>query len=208
MTLVYDCLMQNTKIQTNLKKDGRRLRSITSQNIIVDALLVLLKKGILEPTAQQIADEAGISIRTVFRQIEDMETLLSKMNEKIKYSYKEMIDNTDPKGDLSERIKDLIILEARVFENNLQYIKSTLSLKFKYKVLQNNYQKVQKDLKIILYKWLPEVNNLDNSYQTLLNSINSTGYWVELRETQMLSAEEATKFKINIFKNILLKNNK
>ena len=75
--------MQNTKIQTNLKKDGRRLRSITSQNIIVDALLVLLKKGILEPTAQQIADEAGISIRTVFRQIEDMETLLSKMNEKI-----------------------------------------------------------------------------------------------------------------------------
>ena len=146
MTLVYDCLMQNTKIQTNLKKDGRRLRSITSQNIIVDALLVLLKKGILEPTAQQIADEAGISIRTVFRQIEDMETLLSKMNEKIKYSYKEMIDNTEPKGDLSERIKDLIILEARVFENNLQYIKSTLSLKFKYKVLQNNYQKVQKDL--------------------------------------------------------------
>lgn len=208
MTLVYDCLMQNTKIQTDLKKDGRRLRSITSQNIIVDALLVLLKKGILEPTAQQIADEAGISIRTVFRQIEDMETLLSKMNEKIKYSYKEMIDNTEPKGDLSERIKDLIILEARVFENNLQYIKSTLSLKFKYKVLQNNYQKVQKDLKIILYKWLPEVNNLDNSYQTLLNSINSTGYWVELRETQMLSAEEATKFKINIFKNILLKNNK
>ena len=208
MTLVYDCLMQNTKIQKNLKKDGRRLRSITSQNIIVDALLVLLKKGILEPTAQQIADEAGISIRTVFRQIEDMETLLSKMNEKIKYSYKEMIDNTEPKGDLSERIKDLIILEARVFENNLQYIKSTLSLKFKYKVLQNNYQKVQKDLKIILYKWLPEVNNLDNSYQTLLNSINSTGYWVELRETQMLSAEEATKFKINIFKNILLKNNK
>lgn len=208
MTLVYACLMQNTKIQTNLKKDGRRLRSITSQNIIVDALLVLLKKGILEPTAQQIADEAGISIRTVFRQIEDMETLFSKMNEKIKYSYKEMIDNTEPKGDLSERIKDLIILEARVFENNLQYIKSTLSLKFKYKVLQNNYQKVQKDLKIILYKWLPEVNNLDNSYQTLLNSINSTGYWVELRETQMLSAEEATKFKINIFKNILLKNNK
>ena len=208
MTLVYDCLMQNTKIQTNLKKDGRRLRSITSQNIIVDALLVLLKKGILEPTAQQIADEAGISIRTVFRQIEDMETLFSKMNEKIKYSYKEMIDNTEPKGDLSERIKDLIILEARVFENNLQYIKSTLSLKFKYKVLQNNYQKVQKDLKIILYKWLPEVNNLDNSYQTLLNSINSTSFWVKLRETQMLSAEEATKFKINIFKNILLKNNK
>lgn len=205
MSLVNYCLMQNTKIQKNLKQDGRRLRSLTSQNIIVDALLVLVKKGILEPTAQQIADEAGISIRTVFRQIEDMETLLSKMNEKIELSNREMIDNFKPKGDLSERINGLINLEAKVFEDNLEYIKSTLSLKFKYKVLQSNYQKVQKDLKIILYKWLPEVNNLDNSYQTLLNSINSTGYWVELRETQMLSLDEAIELKISIFKNLLLK---
>ena len=197
--------MQNSKIQKNLKQDGRRLRSLTSQSIIVDALLVLVKKGILEPTAQQIADEAGISIRTVFRHIEDMETLLSKMNEKIELSNREMIDNFKPKGNLSERIKGLITLEAKVFEDNLEYIKSTLSLKFKYKVLQNNYQKVQKDLKIILYKWLPEVNNLDNPYQTLLNSINSTGYWVELRETQMLSLDEAIELKISIFKNLLLK---
>ena len=205
MSLVNNCLMQNTKIQKNFKQDGRRLRSLTSQNIIVDALLVLVKKGILEPTAQQIADEAGISIRTVFRQIEDMETLFSKMNEKIELSNREMIDNFKPKGDLSERIKGLITLEAKVFEDNLEYIKSTLSLKFKYKVLQSNYQKVQKDLKIILYKWLPEVNNLDNSYQTLLNSINSTGNWVELRETQMLSLDEAIELKISIFKNLLLK---
>jgi|SRR6056300_295856 hypothetical protein len=197
--------MENFKTQKNLKQDGRRLRSLTSQNIIVDALLVLIKKGILEPTAQQIADEAGISIRTVFRQIEDMETLFSKMNEKIELSNQEMIDDFKPKGDLSERIKGLITLEAKVFEDNLEYIKSALSLKFKYKVLQSNYQKVQKDLKIILYKWLPEVNNLDNSYQTLLNSINSTGYWVELRETQMLSLDEAIELKISIFKNLLLK---
>ena len=105
--------MQNTKIQKNFKQDGRRLRSLTSQTIIVDALLVLLKRGILEPTAQQIANEAGISIRTVFRQIEDIETLFSKMNEKIKLSNKEMIDNFEPKGDLSQRINGLITLEGR-----------------------------------------------------------------------------------------------
>jgi len=205
MSLVNNCLMQNTKIQKKFKQDGRRLRSLTSQTIIVDALLVLLKRGILEPTAQQIANEAGISIRTVFRQIEDMETLFSKMNEKIKLSNKEMIDNFEPKGDLSQRINGLITLEAKIFEDNLEYIKSTLSLKFKYNVLQSNYLKVQKDLKFILYKWLPEIKDLDNSYQTHLNSINSTGYWVELRETQMLSLDEAIELKINIFKNLLLK---
>ena len=92
--------------------DGRILRSQKSQAIILECFIKLINKGNYYPTADEVAKESGIAIRTVFRQIEDMETLLSKMNEKIKYSYKEMIDNTEPKGDLSERIKDLIILEA------------------------------------------------------------------------------------------------
>jgi len=34
--------------------------------------------------------------------------------------------------------------------------------------------------------------------------MNSVGYWIELRENQMLSAKDATKLKVNIFKNTLL----
>ena len=204
MTLVYFCLMQNIKAQKKLKNDGRKLRSIKSQNIIVDALMQLIKKGILEPTAQQVADAAGISIRTVFRQMEDMETLFFKMDEKIKHSYKKVIDSVEPKGNLLDRIHGLINLETKIFEDNLQFIRSTLGIKSKYKTLQNNHQKADKDLKLLLYKWLPEMNNLDNSLQILLNSMNSVGYWIELRENQMLSAKDATKLKVNIFKNTLL----
>ena len=41
--------------------------------------------------------------------------------------------------------------------------------------------------------------------------MNSVGYWIELRENQMLSAKEATKlkvknFKIHFWKNLLDKN--
>ena len=196
--------MQNIKAQKKLKNDGRKLRSIKSQNIIVDALMQLIKKGILEPTAQQVADAAGISIRTVFRQMEDMETLFFKMDEKIKHSYKKVIDSVEPKGNLLDRIHGLINLETKIFEDNLLFVRSTLDIKFKYKTLQNNHQKADKDLKLLLYKWLPEMNNLDNSLQILLNSMNSVGYWIELRENQMLSAKDATKLKINIFKNTLL----
>ena len=79
-----------------------------------------------------------------------------------------------------------------------------MCIRDRYKTLQNNHQKADKDLKLLLYKWLPEMNNLDNSLQILLNSMNSVGYWIELRENQMLSAKDATKLKINIFKNTLL----
>ena len=84
MTIVYLCLMQNTKIQRNQKEDGRRLRSLASQALIVDAMMKLINKGILDPTAQQVADEAGIGIRTVFRQIQDKETLFLLMDKKVK----------------------------------------------------------------------------------------------------------------------------
>ena len=41
------------------KQDGRNLRSINSQKLIVDACIKLFKAGNLEPTAQQVADESG-----------------------------------------------------------------------------------------------------------------------------------------------------
>jgi AcrR family transcriptional regulator len=57
------------------KQDGRNLRSINSQKLIVDACIKLFKAGNLEPTAQQVADESGVGIRTVFRQFDEMENL-------------------------------------------------------------------------------------------------------------------------------------
>jgi hypothetical protein len=55
-----------------------------------------------------------------------------------------------------------------------------------------------------MYKWLPEVKELDVSMQIYLTSINSTGYWIELRENQMLSAEEAKQLKVRVFEDALL----
>ena len=54
------------------KQDGRNLRSINSQKLIVNACIKLFKAGNLEPTAQQVADESGVGIRTVFRQFDEM----------------------------------------------------------------------------------------------------------------------------------------
>ena len=86
MTIVYLCLMPATNLLKAFERDGRRLRSLTSQTIIVDAMMKLIQKGTLEPTAQEVADEAGIGIRTVFRHFQDKETLFIKMDERVKDS--------------------------------------------------------------------------------------------------------------------------
>jgi len=205
MTLVYICLMHNTQSKARLEKDGRRLRSVTSQNIIVDAMMTLIQRGILEPTAQQVADEAGIGIRTVFRQIQDKENLFSKMDEKVRATLQETLKRaTNPRGNLEERIEGLIDLEAELFENNLQFLRATLANKWKYNTLQKNYERNQRNIKSLLYTWIPELNNLSESKQVLLTSVNTAGYWIELRENLKLSVTEAKNLKINVFQDELL----
>jgi len=205
MTLVYICLMQNPQSKERLKQDGRRLRSVTSQNIIVDAMMVLIQRGILEPTAQQVADEAGIGIRTVFRQVQDKENLFLKMDEKVRATLQETLKRAaNPRGNLEKRIEGLIELEAELFENNLQFLRATLANKWKYNTLQKNYERNQRNIKSLLYTWIPELKNLSESQQTLLTSINSAGYWIELRENLVLSVTGAKNLKINLFRDILL----
>ena len=205
MSVVYLCLMDNLQSKTRLEQDGRRLRSLTSQNIIVDAMIILVQRGILEPTAQQVADEAGIGIRTVFRQVQDKENLFSKMDEKVRADLQEILDRAaHPQGNLEERIEGLIELEAEIFEKNLQFLRATLANKWKYNTLQKNYERNQRNIKSLLYTWIPELNNLSESKQVLLTSVNTAGYWVELRENLKLSVTGAKKLKINVFQDALL----
>ena len=205
MSVVYLCLMHNLQSKRRLEQDGRRLRSLTSQNIIVDAMIILVQRGILEPTAQQVADEAGIGIRTVFRQVQDKENLFSKMDEKVRADLQEILDRAaQPQGNLEERIEGLIELEAEIFEKNLQFLRATLANKWKYNTLQKNYERNQRNIKSLLYTWIPELNNLSESKQVLLTSVNTAGYWVELRENLKLSVTGAKKLKINVFQDALL----
>jgi len=205
MTLVYICLMQNPQSNERSKQDGRRLRSVTSQNIIVDAMMTLIQRGILEPTAQQVADEAGIGIRTVFRQVQDKENLFLKMDEKVRARLQETLKRAaNPRGNLEERIEGLIELEAELFENNLQFLRATLANKWKYNTLQKNYERNQRNIKSLLYAWIPELKDLSESKQILLTSVNSAGYWIELRENLVLSVIGAKNLKISIFQDALL----
>ena len=197
--------MQNPHPEERSKQDGRRLRSLISQNIIVDAMMTLIQRGILEPTAQEVADEAGIGIRTVFRQIQDKENLFSKMDEKVRATLQETLKRaTNPRGNLEERIEGLIELEAEIFESNLQFLRATLANKWKYNTLQKNYERNQRNIKSLLYTWIPELKNLSESQQTLLTSVNSAGYWIELRENLVLSVTGAKNLKINLFRDALL----
>jgi AcrR family transcriptional regulator len=97
-------------------EDGRTRRRLNSYERAVDALLDLIESGNEAPTAQQIAERSGISVRTVFRLTEDIDSLhaagILRQMERTAHLYV-----TLPKtGPLSTRLRLLVKNRVDVFE--------------------------------------------------------------------------------------------
>ena len=96
--------------------DGRRQRSERSQTAIIKAALSLMDEGTLVPTAQQIADRAGVGIRSFFRHFADMDSLFLAADEMLLSSYEALFEVDDRAGTLSERVARAIDLYGNAFD--------------------------------------------------------------------------------------------
>src|SRR5580692_8984654 len=96
--------------------DGRTRRRLNSYERAVDALLDLIESGNEAPTAQQIAERSGISVRTVFRLSEDLESLhaagVLRQMERTAHLYITLPGT----GPLSTRLRMLVKNRVTVFE--------------------------------------------------------------------------------------------
>ena len=95
--------------------DGRRMRSERSRKAIIDASLSLLEDGILVPTAQQVAERAGVGIRSFFRHFEDMESLFRAIDEQVRDQYEALFRGGDRDGTLAERIQHAVERHAHAY---------------------------------------------------------------------------------------------
>lgn len=59
-------------------RDGRRLRTLRSYRLILDAGTALMTEGNPLPTAQQIAQRAGLSVRSLHQHFGAVENVLAE----------------------------------------------------------------------------------------------------------------------------------
>src|SRR5258708_11379262 len=64
-----------TSPSTPTRIDGRRLRSERTKQLIIEAFLALLREHQEMPTAVQIAERAGYSVRSIFERFPDLNAL-------------------------------------------------------------------------------------------------------------------------------------
>jgi AcrR family transcriptional regulator len=68
------------------------MRGARNRNYIMDAIFELIQEGLVLPTAEQIADRAGVGTRTVFRHFDDMESLFVEMNSRLEREVRPVLE--------------------------------------------------------------------------------------------------------------------
>jgi TetR/AcrR family transcriptional regulator of autoinduction and epiphytic fitness len=96
--------------------DGRAARSLRSRRAIVDAMRALHSEGDLRPTAPRVAERAGVSVRTVWQQFADMETLLVEANRRDFEILRSLTKRIDPGLPLTARVAVFTSQRARILE--------------------------------------------------------------------------------------------
>lgn len=101
------------------RSDGRTARSARTRQAVVEALLALLDDGNLRPTAREIAERAGVSLRSVYVHFDDLEDLhaaAASHHARTVLATRATVDASRP---LDERIADVARETARMLEATL-----------------------------------------------------------------------------------------
>ena len=184
--------------------DGRRLRSERSRKAIIDAALALMDEGILVATAQQIAERAGVGIRSFFRHFEDMESLSEAIDEQIRESYEALFLGGDRDGTLEERIEHAVERHADAYETVKNIVLSTQAQRWRYDVLRKNYARNQRGLRKDLDDWLPELKALPRNQREAVDAVASFEMWHRLRELQGLGKKASAEVISSLLKSLIL----
>ena len=174
-----------------LQTDGRVQRSERSREAIVRAMLDLIGEGTLRPTAQQVAAQADVGVRTVFRHFSDMETLFAAMNERLTEQVDPLFVDAPQSGPFEERLEALVERRLALFEKLSPYLRSSALQRGRSDFLARQHDRNVRLLRRDLRHWLPEVEGAPRETAEALELLLSFESIQRLRSDQRLGARRA-----------------
>lgn len=171
--------------------DGRVQRSIRSRQRILDALVELVEEGELQPTGQQVADRAGVGLRTVFRHFEDMETLYSELRERIERELRPQIENPPVAGSFDVRLRGFARARAKAFERITMFQRSERIQRWHSPVLRDAHASFLREEKSQLLASFPELSDAPAELRHAIEVVSGFEFWDLLRSDQGIGAARA-----------------
>ena len=167
--------------------DGRVRRGERSRHGIVSALFDLVGEGVLQPTAQQVADRARVGIRSVFRHFSEMESLYAEMDARLETEALALLAGDDRTGSLEDRVRTLARQRVRLFERVAPFKRASNLQRWRSTFLQDRHQRMQRRLRADLRGWLPELGGVPGELVEAVELATSFEAWDRLRGDRALS---------------------
>ena len=162
--------------------DGRFARSQKTKDAIVKALLKLLRNTPF-PTAEQVAKESKIGLRTVYRQFKDMESIYLSLHEECMHSLGQMFDSdVDLEKSFKERVNFAISERLTIYEEYETLFIATISNSARLPTLVNQVAESYQIMRERFIEIVPEIKNLSTIKSDLLFARITFPPWFSLRK--------------------------
>lgn len=175
--------------------DGRRLRSERTKQLIMEAFLALLNDSATMPTAAQIAERAGYSVRSIFERFPDLNALRVAT---VDYSLAQAAALAPPRhvdGDRPTRIRSHVETRAGTCERGISIwrvflftVDESEELKLRLSIAR---QRTIDRFEIMYRPELATLGEVERKYMLItLEALTDMESWARMREMYGMSFEE------------------
>ena len=171
--------------------DGRIRRGTENRKRIQTAFLELLRSGVLSPTAELVAEKAGVGLRSVFRHFDDMEGLFREIGEAIEAEVEPIWNVPFKTLHWQGRLGEMIDRRAAVFERITPFRIASMLHRHESAFLDQRQARFTAEQRAILEAVLPASIRKDAARMEALDLSFSVDTWLRLRREQNLDVAEA-----------------
>ncbi|MEZ5995799.1 MAG: TetR/AcrR family transcriptional regulator [Hyphomonadaceae bacterium] len=177
--------------EAGLALDGRRRRSDASRRRIALAMLDLAREGEAAPSADMVAERAGVGRRTVFRLFSDMDGVYREM-------HAVMVERLQPQflapfkaSGWRARLDELVDRRSRMFDEMLAIKSAADAHRYRSNFLQREHKRLTRLQRDTLRAILPAAL-AEGAVLEALDLALSFEAWRRLRHEQSLSLKQAS----------------
>ncbi len=174
-----------------IQTDGRRQRAGVSRRRIALAMLELARAGEMAPSAEQVAEQAGVGRRTVFRLFNDMDGVYREMHAVMVERISPMFAAPFAAATWRARVYELIERRALMFEEMRPIKTAAEAHRHRSAFLQNEHRKLTKLQRDTLLATLPHSVSSDAVRVEALDLAFSFEAWRRMRQEQRLPVKQA-----------------
>ena len=170
-----------------IKKDGRKLRSESTADLILNTALKIVRKGDIDISFDAIAKEAKIGTRTIFRHFKDKEALQENLDQVLAHEFTNAFLSINREDHLEKRIENLSTVLIQLYIKNQNILRWTFKNVWRDKTLRKNMFSWNQILRDFVYSILPEIQNKKKPEREIIFECISFIFFLRLNVVQGLS---------------------